>query len=49
MIYTENLILVDKENLIRGVYNGTFPQDVNRLVEDITVLLEEQADTPAGS
>ena len=49
LIHTENLILVDKENLIRGVYNGTFPQDVNRLVEDITVLLEEQAATPAGS
>lgn len=45
LIHTENLVLVDKEKMIRGVYNGTFPQDVNRLMEDIAVLLEEQAET----
>ena len=43
LIHTENLVLVDKEKLIRGVYNGTYPQDVNRLMEDIAVLLTEQA------
>ena len=43
LIHTENLVLVDKEKMIRGVYNGTYPQDVNRLIEDIAVLLVEQA------
>ena len=33
---------VDKEKLIRGVYNGTYPQDVNRMMEDIAVLLTEK-------
>ena len=47
LIHTENLVLVDKEKMIRGVYNGTYPQDVNRLMEDIAVLLEEQAETAA--
>jgi protein SCO1/2 len=47
LIHTENLVLVDKEKMIRGVYNGTYPQDVNRLVEDIAVLLEEQAGAAA--
>jgi len=48
LIHTENLVLVDKEKMIRGVYNGTYPQDVNRLMEDIGVLLEEQSETAAG-
>ena len=48
LIHTENLVLVDKEKMIRGVYNGTYPQDVNRLMEDIAVLLEEQSETAAG-
>ena len=48
LIHTENLVLIDKEKMIRGVYNGTYPQDVNRLMEDIAVLLEEQAETAAG-
>ena len=47
LIHTENLVLVDKEKMIRGVYNGTYPQDVNRLMEDLAVLLEEQAETAA--
>ena len=40
-------MLVYKEKMIRGVYNGTYPQDVNRLMEDIAVLLVEQAATTA--
>ena len=44
---SENLVLVDKEKMIRGVYNGTSPQDVNRLMEDLAVLLEEQNQTAA--
>ncbi len=48
LIHTENLVLVDKEKMIRGVYNGTYPQDVNRLMEDIAVLLVEQAESTGG-
>jgi protein SCO1/2 len=35
------LILVDKEKKIRGAYDGTLENDVNRLMEDMVVLLQE--------
>jgi len=34
-IHTENFILVDNFQRIRGVYNGTMPYEITRLVEDI--------------
>ena len=34
-IHTENFILVDNFQRIRGVYNGTMPYELSRLVEDI--------------
>ena len=34
-IHTENCILVDKEGRIRGVYNGTLPLEMRRLIADI--------------
>ena len=37
-IHTENFILVDNNQRIRGVYNGTMPYEVKRLVEDIYYL-----------
>lgn len=40
-IHTENFILVDKKKRIRGFYDGTDEKDVNRLIEEIEVLLEE--------
>ncbi|WP_266204461.1 SCO family protein [Pontibacter kalidii] len=35
------LVLVDKEKMIRGVYEGTDPEDVDRLILEINVLLDE--------
>lgn len=41
MIHTENFMLVDKKRQIRGYYDGTVPEDIERLLEDIAVLKEE--------
>ncbi len=40
-LHTENFILLDGSQRIRGVYNGTNPTEVERLIEDITVLKNE--------
>ena len=43
-IHTENFILVDKKRRIRGIYNGTLPVEVKRIIEDIkTLMLEDQS------
>jgi protein SCO1/2 len=36
------LILVDKQKRIRGAYDGTLDDEVNKLIEDMVVLLQEQ-------
>ncbi len=38
MIHTENFILVDKERRIRGFYDGTDPEEINKLLEDLKIL-----------
>ena len=38
MIHTENFILVDKEKRIRGTYNGTSPEEIQRLMKDLEIL-----------
>ncbi|MFH6602815.1 SCO family protein [Maribacter algicola] len=38
MIHTENFILVDKEKRIRGFYDGTKTQEIERLIEDLKIL-----------
>jgi len=38
MIHTENFILVDKAKQIRGFYDGTNPEEIDRLMEDIKIL-----------
>lgn len=38
MIHTENFILVDKERRIRGFYDGTKQEDIEKLMKDIDVL-----------
>lgn len=40
-IHDDKLILVDKEKHIRGYYDGTSPKEVNRLLDEIKVLLGE--------
>jgi len=38
MIHTENFMLIDKERQIRGFYDGTNPEDIERLLDDIKIL-----------
>lgn len=38
MIHTENFILVDKQKRIRGFYDGTNTEEIERLLEDLKVL-----------
>lgn len=38
MIHTENFILVDKERHIRGFYDGTNTEEIERLMADIEIL-----------
>ena len=41
LIHTENFVLVDKKKRIRGFYDGTDPQAIAQLLEDIQVLKKE--------
>lgn len=41
-IHTENFVLVDKKGRLRGFYDGTNPQSVDVLIEDIQILLKEE-------
>lgn len=41
MIHTENFVLVDKEQRIRGFYDGTKQTDIEQLLEDLKVLKGE--------
>ena len=41
MIHTENFMLIDKKRQIRGYYDGTQPEDIERLLEDIEILKDE--------
>ncbi|WP_350289250.1 SCO family protein [uncultured Croceitalea sp.] len=38
MIHTENFILIDKEGRIRGTYDGTNTDEVEKLINDISIL-----------
>lgn len=40
MVHTENFILIDKEKRIRGYYDGTNEEDVEKLLKDIRILKE---------
>jgi protein SCO1/2 len=37
-IHTENFVLMDKNQRIRGYYDGTLPEDMERLKKDIEIL-----------
>lgn len=41
MIHTENFMLIDKKKQIRGFYDGTNPDDIDRLMDDIKILKQE--------
>ena len=42
MIHTENFVLVDKERRIRGFYNGTNPEAIEKLMADIKLLKKQE-------
>ena len=41
MVHTENFILVDEKRRIRGFYDGTKTEDIQRLMEDVQFLSDE--------
>ncbi len=41
-LHTEHFILVDKEQRIRGIYNGTLQLELERLITDIKLLETEE-------
>ena len=40
-LHTENCMLLDKHRRIRGIYNGTLPLEMERMIEDIETLKKE--------
>ena len=43
MIHTENFVLVDKESRIRGFYDGTDPEAIEKLLHDLEILKKEDS------
>ncbi len=41
IVHTENFVLIDKKKKIRGMYDGTDNEDIERLLEDIEILKQE--------
>lgn len=41
MVHTENFILVDQKRRVRGFYDGTKKEDIQKLIEDINFLSAE--------
>ena len=41
MVHTENFMLIDKKQQIRGYYDGTEKDEIERLLKDITILKAE--------
>jgi protein SCO1/2 len=41
MVHTENFMLIDKKRQIRGFYDGTNHEDIERLLDDISILKKE--------
>ncbi|WP_158846308.1 SCO family protein [Algibacter sp. L1A34] len=42
MVHTENFMLIDKKRQIRGFYDGTKEEDIDRLLSDISILKQEK-------
>ncbi len=42
MVHTENFILVDQKRRVRGFYDGTKKEDIQKLIEDISFLSERE-------
>jgi protein SCO1/2 len=41
MVHTENFMLIDKKSQIRGYYDGTDSDEIERLLEEIEILKTE--------
>jgi protein SCO1/2 len=41
LVHTENFVLVDKKKRIRGFYDGTDPESIENLLDDIKILEQE--------
>jgi len=41
MVHTENFVLVDQKRRVRGFYDGTNKEEIQRLLEDINFLCQE--------
>ena len=44
MVHTENFMLIDKKKQIRGFYDGTQKEEIDRLLDDIAILKKEYKD-----
>ena len=42
MVHTENFVLVDSQKRVRGFYDGTKKEEIQRLIEDINWLVEDE-------
>jgi protein SCO1/2 len=42
MVHTENFVLVDSKKRVRGFYDGTNKAEIQRLIEDINWLVEDE-------
>jgi protein SCO1/2 len=42
MVHTENFVLVDQQRQVRGFYDGTNPEEIQRLIADINWLTEKK-------
>lgn len=40
-LHTEHILLIDKHQRIRGIYNGTLTLEVQQMIKDIQLLLKE--------
>jgi protein SCO1/2 len=40
-IHTNNFVLIDREQRIRGYYDGTNPKEVDKLIKDAKLILQE--------
>ena len=43
-VHTENFVLIDKEGRIRGSYDGTKKENMQKIIEDIALLKQEYED-----
>ncbi len=41
-LHSSQMVLIDKQKRIRGIYEGTKTKEVDRMIEDAKVLLEEE-------